>query len=68
MLILGLLVASSDPTQTNAGPFVRSLWLLQRYGTADAVNPANDQRVKAILAKATAKDGSRSPCRHSEVS
>lgn len=58
MLILGLLIQPSDPTPTNAGPFVRSLWLLQRYGTADAVNPANDQRVKAILAKATAKDGS----------
>ena len=39
------------------GPFVRALWLVQRYGTADAVDPANDQRVKGALAKALGKDG-----------
>ena len=39
------------------GPFVRGLWLVQRYGTADAVDLANDQRVKGALAKAIGKDG-----------
>ena len=39
------------------GPFVRALWLVQRYGTADAVDPANDQRVKGALSKALGKDG-----------
>ena len=39
------------------GSFVRGLWLVQRYGTADAVDPANDQRVKGALAKALGKDG-----------
>ena len=33
------------------------LWLVQRYGTAGAVEPANDQRVKGALAKAIGKDG-----------
>ncbi len=33
------------------GPFVSALWLVQRYGTADAVDVRNDQRLKAVLAK-----------------
>jgi hypothetical protein len=36
---------------------VRALWLVQRYGTADATDPANDQRVKGTLSKALGKDG-----------
>ena len=34
-----------------------ALWLVQRYGTVDAVDPANDQRVKGTLFKALGKDG-----------
>jgi arsenate reductase (thioredoxin) len=39
------------------GPLVRALWLVQRYGTADAVDPANDQRLKGALFKALGKEG-----------
>ena len=39
------------------GPLVRALWLVQRYGTAEAVDPANDQRIKGVLFKALGKDG-----------
>jgi hypothetical protein len=42
----------------DAGPLVRALWLVQRYGTADAADPTNDQRLKGALAKAIGKDGS----------
>jgi protein-tyrosine-phosphatase len=45
-------VAASD-----VGPLVRALWLVQRYGTPEALNPKNDQRVKGVLSKAIAKDG-----------
>jgi hypothetical protein len=38
-------------------PFVRALWLVQHYGTPDAVNPRNDIHTKAALAKALGKDG-----------
>src|SRR5262245_27264829 len=44
--------AGEDP-----GPLVRSLWLVQRYGTADACDPRNDQQVKGTLAKALGQDG-----------
>ena len=39
------------------GPFVRSLRLLQRHGTPEAVSPRNDQRLKGKLAKALGKEG-----------
>jgi hypothetical protein len=52
-----MLALSASPQGNDVGPLVRALWLLQRYGTSDAINPANDQRVKAILSKALAKDG-----------
>jgi hypothetical protein len=52
-----LLALSASPQANDVGPLVRALWLVQRYGTPDAINPANDQRVKAILSKALAKDG-----------
>ncbi len=45
--------SKSDGT---AGPLVRALWLVQRYGTAEAVKPENDQRTKGMLAKALGKD------------
>jgi len=48
---LGLTPIVHDP-----GPFVRLLWLVQQFGTPDAVNPANDSKLKARLAKAQGKD------------
>ena len=44
-------------TGGDVGPLVRALWLVQRYGTADAVDPANDQRVKGAMFKALGKEG-----------
>lgn len=41
----------------DAGPFVRSLWLAQRFGTAAAVDPANDQKLKGTLSKALGRGG-----------
>jgi hypothetical protein len=41
----------------DVGPLVRALWLVQQHGTAEALDPANDERVKGVLAKALAKDG-----------
>jgi hypothetical protein len=59
--MLALLVAFAAlpgaPESTDVGPLVRALWLLQRYGTPEALDPKNDQRVKAVLSKALAKDG-----------
>lgn len=52
-LALGAGPASGD----DVGPLVRALWLVQRYGTAEAVNPANDQRLKGMLFKALGKEG-----------
>lgn len=48
---------SGAPESSDVGLLVRALWLVQRHGTAEARNPANDQRVKAALSKALAKDG-----------
>jgi arsenate reductase (thioredoxin) len=56
-IIATLALGSGPETVADAGPFVRGLWLVQRYGTADAVDPANDQRVKAAVAKALGKEG-----------
>ena len=41
----------------DVGPFVRSLWLVHRYGTAESVNPQNDQKTKGKLSKALGKQG-----------
>ncbi len=41
----------------DAGPFLRSLWLVQRYGTADALSVSNDTKLKGKLAKSLGKDG-----------
>ncbi|MDR3633442.1 MAG: hypothetical protein P4L84_06360 [Isosphaeraceae bacterium] len=43
---------------SDAGPYVHALWLVHRFGTAEASDPRNDVRTKATLAKALAKDGS----------
>jgi arsenate reductase (thioredoxin) len=56
-LLLDLVALSGSPETHDVGPLVRSLWLIQRYGTAEVSNPANDQRVKGVLSKALAKDG-----------
>ncbi len=42
----------------DVGPLVRSLWLVQRYGTSASVLPQNDQKVKGKLSKALGKEGS----------
>jgi hypothetical protein len=55
-LLLALAVLSAQPEASDPGLLVRSLWLVQRHGTHEALNPANDQRLKAALAKALAKD------------
>ena len=41
----------------DVGPLVRSLWLVQRYGTAESVQPQNDQKLKGKLSKALGKEG-----------
>jgi hypothetical protein len=58
--VILLVAACLGPTASDAsdvGPLVRALWLVQRYGTADASRPENDQRTKGVLAKALGKDG-----------
>ncbi len=40
----------------DVGPFIRSLWLVQRFGTAEAVLPENDPKVKGTLSKALGKE------------
>ena len=39
------------------GPFVRAVWLVQRYGKPEAVTPAADQALKGTLFKALGKEG-----------
>ncbi len=56
-LIAALALGGLPSTDSDTGPFVRSLWFVQRYGTATATDPGNDQRVKGALAKALGKDG-----------
>ena len=64
LLFVGLVVSSPASAADgrpggDPGSFTRALWLIQRYGTNDAVNPRNDARTKATLAKAaTGKDSS----------
>jgi hypothetical protein len=54
---LVLMLSASCPAGEDVGTLVRSLWLVQRFGTADAVNPRNDQIVKGKLSKALGKEG-----------
>jgi len=61
VLVMSAVIFGSDPSSaSDVGPFVRALWLVQRYGTAAGVDPANDQRVKAALAHSIGKDGTLS--------
>jgi hypothetical protein len=55
-LLIALLALSGKLETSDVGPLVRCLWLLQQYGTPEAQRPANDQRVKATLSNALAKD------------
>jgi arsenate reductase len=41
----------------DAGPLVRSLRLVQRFGKSEAVAPENDQKLKGTLFKALGKEG-----------
>lgn len=41
----------------DVGPLVRSLWLVQRFGSTDALDSRNDQMVKGKLSKALGKEG-----------
>lgn len=52
-----LALAAGPAPGGDVGPLVRALWLVQRYGTAEAANPANDERVKGVLFKALGKEG-----------
>ncbi len=56
-LITALALAVGPAPGDDVGPLVRALWLVQRYGTTDAVHPANDQRLKGALFKALGKEG-----------
>jgi arsenate reductase len=56
-LIAAVALASGPAPDSDVGPLVRALWLVQRYGTAEAVDPANDQRVKGLIFKALGKEG-----------
>jgi len=56
-IIAALALAAGPAPAGDVGPLVRALWLVQRFGTADAVDPANDQRVKGALFRALGKDG-----------
>lgn len=56
-IFLALAALAGSPETPDVGPLVRSLWLVQRHGTTEALDPKNDQRVKGVLSKALAKDG-----------
>ncbi len=58
---IGILAGAQAPRGGDVGPFVRHLALCQGVGTAAATDPANDQKLKAALAKAIGKDGSLAP-------
>jgi hypothetical protein len=45
------------PAGEDVGLLVRSLWLVQRFGTAEAVTPQNDQKLKGKLSKPLGKEG-----------
>jgi hypothetical protein len=52
-----LIAAVPAPASPDPGPFVRALWLFQRFGQADAVGPERDQALKGALFKALDQDG-----------
>ncbi len=52
-----LVVTSPCLAGDDVGLLVRSLWLVQRYGTVESVSPQNDQKLKGKLSKALGKQG-----------
>lgn len=50
-------LAAGTDGEPGAGPFVRALWAVQRYGSQDAADPRHDERTKASLTAALAKGG-----------
>ena len=52
-----LILTSYSQAGDDVGPYVRSLWLVQRFGTAKSISPQNDQKTKGKLAKALGKQG-----------
>jgi arsenate reductase len=56
-LVVAMALMAEPVPGNDVGLLVRALWLTQRYGTADAVDPVNDQRVKGLLFKALGKEG-----------
>ncbi len=56
LTLLALAGLAASPVTKDVGPLVQALWVVQAYGTPDALNSANDVRVKAVLSKALAKD------------
>lgn len=57
VLTMGPVGAAPGQEAGDEGPLVRSLWLVQQYGTAEAVDPAADASVKGRLARALAPEG-----------
>jgi arsenate reductase len=55
--LIAAVALAAGPSTGDAGPLVRALWMIQRFGTADAANPVNDQRIKGLLFKALGKEG-----------
>jgi arsenate reductase (thioredoxin) len=55
--LIAAVALAAGPSTGDAGPLVRALWLLQRFGTANAVDPGNDQQIKGMLFKALGKEG-----------
>jgi hypothetical protein len=47
---------AADHAEKDPGPLVRALWLVQRFGTAEALDLRNDQHVKGSLSKALGKE------------
>jgi arsenate reductase len=56
-MITALALAAGPGPASDVGPLVWALWMVQRYGTAEAADPVNDQRIKGALFKALGKDG-----------
>ncbi len=51
-LILATSGFAAGPSEADPGPFVRALWLVQRYGNPESTDPRNDQGVKGKLSRA----------------
>jgi arsenate reductase (thioredoxin) len=56
-LIAAVALTAGPAPSGDIGPLVRAFWLVQRHGTAEAVDPAADQRVNGLLFKAVGKEG-----------